>query len=192
MGAKAHMLEGLMEQWPGPAAGGGSAASGAGGGGTTPRGGSAGGAGGAGRSFLKVGSVLAVSLVVLLLVPQSPIALTRNDSGAIKLADTAPGDGGVSPPLPPRPRPRPPPPPPTTAAVSPSPTETPASSPTPATGAGNTGPTATHTPVPCRYTDEGAQYGHADCNTDQHANGDTDENQHPNAVTHGDPDDGAL
>lgn len=150
-GAKAHMLEGLMEQWPGPAAGGGSAASGAGGGGTTPRGGSAaaGGAGGAGRSFLKAGSVLAVlavSLVVLLLVPQSPIALTRNDSGAVKHADTDPGDGGVSPTTatatatatatP------------TTAAASPPPTETPASSPTPATGAGNTGPTATHTPSP--------------------------------------------
>lgn len=151
VGAKAHMLEGLMEQWPGPAAGGGSVASGAGGGGTTPRGGSAaaGGAGGAGRSFLKVGSVLAVlavSLVVLLLVPQSPIALTRNDSGAVKHADTGPGDGGVSPTTatatatatatP------------TTAAASPPPTETPASSPTPATGAGNTGPTATHTPSP--------------------------------------------
>ncbi|MCO5200305.1 MAG: sigma-70 family RNA polymerase sigma factor [Chloroflexi bacterium] len=151
VGAKAHMLEGLMEQWPGPAAGGGSAASGAGGGGTTPRGGSAaaGGAGGAGRSFLKAGSVLAVlavSLVVLLLVPQSPIALTRNDSGAVKHADTGPGDGGVSPTTatatatatatP------------TTAAASPPPTETPASSPTPATGAGNTGPTATHTPPP--------------------------------------------
>ncbi|PWB68015.1 MAG: hypothetical protein C3F15_17200 [Holophagae bacterium] len=149
VGAKAHMLEGLMEQWPGPAAGGGSAASGAGGGGTTPRGGSAaaGGAGGAGRSFLKAGSVLAVlavSLVVLLLVPQSPIALTRNDSGAVKHADTDPGDGGVSPTTATATATATP----TTAAASPPPTETPASSPTPATGAGNTGPTATHTPSP--------------------------------------------
>lgn len=148
-GAKAHMLEGLMEQWPGPAAGGGSVASGAGGGGTTPRGGSAaaGGAGGAGRSFLKAGSVLAVlavSLVVLLLVPQSPIALTRNDSGAVKHADTDPGDGGVSPTTATATATATP----TTAAASPPPTETPASSPTPATGAGNTGPTATHTPSP--------------------------------------------
>src|SRR3990172_3647157 len=58
VGAKAHILEGLVQQWPGPAAGVGSAGSGAGGGGgSTPRGGAgAGGTGGAGRSFPKVAS----------------------------------------------------------------------------------------------------------------------------------------
>lgn len=152
VGAKAHILEGLMQQWPGPAAGGGSAGSGAGGGGSTPRGGAAaGGAGGAGRSFWKVGSglaVLAAFLVALLFVPQSPIALTRNDGSTVKLVDAGPGDGGDSPATA------------TitgtataaTAAASPSPTDTPASTPTPATtsqaGTGNAGPTATHTPPP--------------------------------------------
>ncbi|MBE0611274.1 MAG: sigma-70 family RNA polymerase sigma factor, partial [Dehalococcoidia bacterium] len=94
VGARAHILEGLMQQWPGPAAGGGPAGSGAGGG-STPRGGAgAGGAGGAGRSFLKVGSglaVLAAFLVALLFLPQSPIALTRNDGSTVKLADAGPG-----------------------------------------------------------------------------------------------------
>jgi RNA polymerase sigma factor (sigma-70 family) len=148
LGAKAHILEGLMQQWPGPAAGGGGAGSGAGGGGSTPRGGAAaGGAGGAGPSFLKVASglaMLAAFLVALLFVPQSPIALTRNDGSTVKLADASPGAGGGSVATATATA--------TTAAVSPSPTDTPAPTATPATtsqaGAGNAGPTPTHTPPP--------------------------------------------
>ena len=152
VGAKAHILEGLMQQWPGPAAGGGPAGPGAGSGGTTTRGGAgAGGAGGAGHSFLKVASglaVLAAFLVALLFVPQSPIALTRNDGSTVKLADAGPGDGGVAPATATTTATATP----TTAAASPSTTDTPASTATPATtsqaGGGNGGPTATHTPPP--------------------------------------------
>ncbi len=88
MGAKAHILEGLMQQWPGPATAGAGAGGGGGGG---AGGGAAGGAGGLGGGlfgasgrFLKAGAVLGASLVLLLLallVPASPLALT--------------GDGGI-------------------------------------------------------------------------------------------------
>lgn len=86
-GAKAHILEGLLQQWPGPAAaggaGGGASGGGAGGagrGGARP-GGGAGGAGGA-NGFLKVGGVLTAAagfLMMALLIPASPVALTRGD-----------------------------------------------------------------------------------------------------------------
>ncbi len=81
-GAKAHILEGLLQQWPGPAATGGSSG-GSWGGGGTGRGGSrpGGGAGGA-NGFLKVGGVLTAAagfLMMALLIPASPVALTRGD-----------------------------------------------------------------------------------------------------------------
>jgi RNA polymerase sigma factor (sigma-70 family) len=82
-GAKAHILEGLLQQWPGPAAVGGSGGSGSGGsagGGAGPGGGS-GGMGGA-NGFLKVGGVLTAAagfLMMALLIPASPVALTRGD-----------------------------------------------------------------------------------------------------------------
>ena len=143
-GAKAHILDGLMQQWPGPAAGGGGAGSGSGGGGASASGTGAGGLGGAGRSFLKVGSglaVLAAFLVALLFVPQSPIALTRNDGSSVKLADPGPGSGVDGPATATAT--------PTPAAASPSPVDTPPSTPTPAAtsqgGAAGTSPTATST-----------------------------------------------
>ena len=85
-GAKAHILEGLMQQWPGPAAAGGSGGAGTGGGGAAGgagRGGvrSGGGAGGA-NGFLKVGGILTAAaglLMMALLLPASPVALTRGD-----------------------------------------------------------------------------------------------------------------
>lgn len=83
-GAKAHILEGLLQQWPGPAGAGsstgGSWSGGSGGGGARP-GGGAGGAGGA-NGFLKVGGVLTAAagfLMMALLIPASPVALTRGD-----------------------------------------------------------------------------------------------------------------
>lgn len=143
-GAKAHILDNLMQQWPGPAAGGGGAGSGSGGGGASAPGTGAGGLGGAGRSFLKVGSslaVLAAFLVALLFVPQSPIALTRNDGSSVKLADPDPVSGVDGPATATAT--------PTPAAAIPSPVDTPPSTPTPAAtsqgGAAGTSPTATST-----------------------------------------------
>lgn len=105
VGAKAHILEGLLQQWPGPASTGGSAGGGSGG----SDGGASGGSGGAGGwffgsggaagaggglfgfsgRFFKAGSVLAGSLLLLLLallVPASPLALT-GDGGIGKASD---------------------------------------------------------------------------------------------------------
>lgn len=147
-GAKAHILEGLMRQWPGPATaapGGGGAGSGGGGApGATGLGGPGGGA--AGRSFLKVGSglaVLAAVLVALLLVPQSPIALTRDEGGTVAQADPSPGGGTTPPPVEtftPVPG--------LSATPEPSPSPGPAASPTPQAGAGGASPTATPTLPP--------------------------------------------
>lgn len=85
MGAKAHILDGLLQQWPGPAAPGGSFG-GTSGGGSGGGGGTGGGAGGLGGGrfdvsgrFLRAGAALGAALVLLLLallVPTSPLALT--------------------------------------------------------------------------------------------------------------------
>lgn len=149
-GAKAHILDGLMQQWPGPAAGGGSAGAGSGGGGGTPRGGAAAaGAGGAGRSFFKVGSglaMLAAFLVAILFVPQSPIALTRNDGSQVRQVDPGPA-GSDETPVAGSPTATPTPPP-----ASPSPADTPVPTPTSVVtavaGAGGETPTATQTQPP--------------------------------------------
>ena len=101
VGAKAHILEGLMQQWPGPAAAG--AGGGAGAGGNVPSfGGGFGGFFGGARSFLKVGAGLGIAaalLAILLLVPASPIALTRSDGALSSLQADEPGvaDGDQSP-----------------------------------------------------------------------------------------------
>ena len=95
VGARARMLEGLLRQWPGPAGG-------AGVGGNVPSfGGGFGGFFGGARSFIKVGAGLglaAVMLAILLLVPASPIALTRSDGPLATVQADEPGtaDGGSS------------------------------------------------------------------------------------------------
>lgn len=104
-GAKAHMLEGLLQQWPGPSAPGGGSA---GGGGTSGgAGGAAGAAGGGGGGlfggsgrFFKAGAALGSALVLLLvalLVPASPVSLT-GDGGVGKASreETPPPNGGAS------------------------------------------------------------------------------------------------
>ena len=98
VGAKAKILEGLMQQWPGPATAGGSAG-GTGTGGNAPSlpGGGFGGFFGGARNFLKVGAGLgmaAAMLAVLLVVPASPIALTREDPPKLSLA-ADPDSGGT-------------------------------------------------------------------------------------------------
>ncbi|HQW52276.1 MAG TPA: sigma-70 family RNA polymerase sigma factor, partial [Tepidiformaceae bacterium] len=124
-GAKAHILEGLMQQWPGPvtAGAGGAGGSGSGGGSPVPRSG-AGGAGGAGPGVFKVGaflSMFAAALVALLFIPQSPVALSRLDGGGPEKA--SPAAGAMPSPTAPG-----------TAAASatPAPTRTPTPVPTPA------------------------------------------------------------
>ena len=100
VGARARMLEGLLRQWPGPAGSG--AAGGVGVGGNGPSfGGGFGGFFGGARSFIKVGAGLglaAVMLAILLLVPASPIALTRSDGPIATVQADEPGtaDGGSS------------------------------------------------------------------------------------------------
>jgi RNA polymerase sigma factor (sigma-70 family) len=94
-GAKAHILEGLMQQWPGPAAAGagGAGGSGSGGGSPLPRSG-AGGAGGAGPGVFKAGaflSMFAAALIALLFIPQSPVALSRLDGGGPEKVSPAAG-----------------------------------------------------------------------------------------------------
>ncbi len=105
-GAKAHMLEGLLQQWPGPSAPGGGSAGG-GGGNSGGAGGAAGAAGGGGGGlfrgsgrFLKAGAALGSALVLLLLallVPASPVSLT-GDGGVGKASreETPPPNGGAS------------------------------------------------------------------------------------------------
>jgi RNA polymerase sigma factor (sigma-70 family) len=100
MGAKAHILEGLMQQWPGPAATGG----GAGGSGVpgTGAGGATGGGGGGAAAFLGKSRVLVPALGGLaallfgaLFVPASPLALLDdNDSANTALADPSDGPSG--------------------------------------------------------------------------------------------------
>lgn len=106
-GAKAHILEGLLQQWPGPAATGGLGGGEPGGGGGDGAGGIGSGAGSGGRrGFAKVAAGLGLAAVFLfgaLFIPQSPIALTRDDGDTtVASADepgsddtaTAAGDGG--------------------------------------------------------------------------------------------------
>ncbi len=148
-GAKAHFLEGLMQQWPGPVATGGDP-----GGpyGTNDRpvsagrgDGSAAGAFGGPGKFLKAGAVLGFALVLLvgaLLVPISPLALTGDDGteNAANAGDPTPANAGNATTSPggatntPTPKPG-------TATISPS---------TPATGPGTptSTSTSTRTPVP--------------------------------------------
>ncbi|MBA4181588.1 MAG: hypothetical protein C0506_13440 [Anaerolinea sp.] len=99
-GAKAKVLEGLMRQWPGPATAGADAGGpGAGGNVPAPPGGGFAGFFGGARSFLKVGGglgVAAATLALLLMVPASPIALTREDAPKTLLA-VDPGDGTPAP-----------------------------------------------------------------------------------------------
>ncbi|MEO8539005.1 MAG: RNA polymerase sigma factor, partial [bacterium] len=106
MGAKAAYLEGLMQQWPGPVSpggggtsGGGSGGPGGGSGGSAAAGGGAGGLFGVSGRFVKAGAVLASALVLLLmalLVPASPLALTGEDGigKASSSDDPTPGTGG--------------------------------------------------------------------------------------------------
>jgi RNA polymerase sigma factor (sigma-70 family) len=151
-GAKAHILDGLLQQWPGPAAGGGAAG---GSGGSGAGGGAAGGTGGLGGGrfdvssrFLKAGAVLGSALVLLLLallVPASPLALTGDDGIGKATGDTEPtpsggGDSGTvivgKPTSTPTPSP----------GASASPTGT--STSTPAAGTPSATPTKTSTPAP--------------------------------------------
>lgn len=147
-GARAHILEGLLRQWPGPAA------TAAGAGPAGPGGGAAhGGPGPAdsggravGRGFLRVGSglvALAAVLVALLIIPQSPIALTRDDGGAPIPAGPSQGPGSMPPPGEPfTPVPG------RSPAPAPSPGASPTASSTAHAGAGNASPTATQAPPP--------------------------------------------
>ena len=95
-GAKAHILEGLMQQWPGPAATGTGGSGGGNSGGGVGRGGSRPGGGGGANGFLKVGGVLTAAaglLLMALLIPASPVALTRGDD----TQQVSPGDVVVPP-----------------------------------------------------------------------------------------------
>lgn len=89
MGAKAHILDGLMQQWPGPASTGGGGGGGAAGSGP----------GGAlldkptfGEKFIRRRAAvtaiagLAAVLMALLFLPQSPLALIRDDGGQVEPA----------------------------------------------------------------------------------------------------------
>jgi RNA polymerase sigma factor (sigma-70 family) len=134
-GAKAHILEGLMQQWPGPAAAGagGAGGSGSGGGSPLPRTG-AGGAGGAGPGVFKAGaflSMFAAALIALLFIPQSPVALSRLDGGGPE--KVSPAAGAIPSPTAPG-----------TASASPTaaPTRTPTPAPTPAGETPQASPTA--------------------------------------------------
>ncbi len=134
-GAKAHILEGLMQQWPGPATAGagGAGGSGSGGGSPLPRSG-AGGAGGAGPGVFKVGALLsmfAAALIALLFIPQSPVALSRLDGGGPE--KVSPAAGAIPSPTAPG-----------TASASPTaaPTRTPTPAPTPAGETPQASPTA--------------------------------------------------
>jgi RNA polymerase sigma factor (sigma-70 family) len=145
-GVKAHILEGLMQEWPGPAV----MASAAGGASGGPGAGAAAGGGAGGRGFLKVGSglaALAAVLVALLVIPQSPIALTRDD-GAVIPADPSPGGSGSTPPPVETATPAPG----LSPTSTPSPASTPSASPTQGStaqaGAGSASPAATPTPPP--------------------------------------------
>ena len=101
-GAKAHILEGLMQQWPGPAATGGGASGGSsGGGGAGGSGGGAAGAGGASRGLGKLlggarvlvpalGGVAAL-LVGVLFLPQSPLAILKDEPATQQALIDAPG-----------------------------------------------------------------------------------------------------
>ena len=111
VGAKAHILDGLLQQWPGPAAGAGpsggtgGSSGGTGGPGGGARAGQAGGGGGAfglPARFLKAGAGLGGALILLLLallVPASPLAVT-GDGGinkALHEASPTPGNSNVIP-----------------------------------------------------------------------------------------------
>lgn len=167
VGAKAHILEGLMQQWPGPAAGGGSSSGGSGsagqGGGFGPNEGQLAGAGAGGvagggaaevafferfrkPAILAIGGIAAV-LMALLFVPQSPLALIRDDGGNTQAADIAADPGDEDPTATP---------PGTSAAGAPTSTPKPGETPLP-TSAAQQGqptsgpsatPTRTSTPVP--------------------------------------------
>lgn len=90
-GLKPQILEGLMRQWPGPAAGGG-AGSGSAGAAGGPRG-----LVGSSQNLLKLVAGLGLAAALLLgavLVPASPLAITKSD-GSDKLVAAA--DGGDTP-----------------------------------------------------------------------------------------------
>ena len=103
-GAKAHILEGLLREWPGPAAGGSPGGTDGSGGGAFG-GGTAGGGSGGNLSFIEkfrkpavaaIAGVAAV-LMALLFIPQSPLALIRDDGGtqqASGLVVEVPGSEG--------------------------------------------------------------------------------------------------
>ena len=100
MGAKAHILDGLMQQWPGPAASGGGAGGGAIGGGGTASGNEGGMFFGRatfphGRRLVTGIAALAAVLMALLFLPQSPLALIRDDGGdhVEAAVDLSPGGG---------------------------------------------------------------------------------------------------
>ncbi|MBK7725391.1 MAG: sigma-70 family RNA polymerase sigma factor [Dehalococcoidia bacterium] len=153
-GAKAHILEGLMQQWPGSLA-----PAGAGGGTSRPNdrlrpAGPADGwpadAGLGGRTKLLVSALAASAavLVALLVIPQSPLALLKDDHGsqqALFVPSETPGQPTESPSAGP-----------VTPTPAPSATETPSSAtPSPTgtvAGQGTTVPTATptrtNTPAP--------------------------------------------
>ncbi len=167
MGAKAHILEGLMQQWPGPATPGGpgnpgsdGGSGGSGGGGGTPPVGGAAGAGGAGGGFGRVfGKTkvlvptlggLAALLFGALFVPQSPLALIKDNATVTPVAS----DGTLIPNTPTLPS--------NSGAGGPTPSATPTKTPTTGTpspvgtsasqgGATSTpvlAPANTNTPVP--------------------------------------------
>lgn len=103
-GAKAHILEGLLQQWPGPAASAGPTGSGGGGaGGGTPAAGGAGGGGGlfgGANAFIKAGAGLGMAAALLLLalfLPASPIALTRGGGEETAQAEDGSPGGDASP-----------------------------------------------------------------------------------------------
>jgi len=139
-GAKAHILEGLMQQWPGPAGAG--AGSGGTGGGVAAgrRGGASGGGNPLGKARVLVPALggLAALLFGALFIPQSPLALINDgdDAGQISPDPTPPLGGG------------------TVTAIgtggTPTPTPSPSASPSPAAtqqGQANLTPSATATPT---------------------------------------------
>lgn len=89
-GVKAHILEGLMREWPGPVPRG---AGGPAGGGPPPAPGAAGGAAWLPANGLRLLMALgAVSALLLgaLLIPASPFAITGGDGGALPAGDASP------------------------------------------------------------------------------------------------------
>jgi RNA polymerase sigma factor (sigma-70 family) len=102
MGAKAHILDGLMQQWPGPAATGGSSGPGDVGGGAsgTPGGGGLLERPTFGQKFFRRRAAitaiagLAAVLMGLLFLPQSPLALIRDNGGDQVQAAVAMPPGG--------------------------------------------------------------------------------------------------